>query len=52
MDENEVCKKILISRTQSFLEDEDLGKLNAYNSPVFEILNAAKDVGLFDTCIM
>ena len=51
LDDNEICKKILVGRTHRYLEDAETNKLNDCNSPVFEILNAAKDVGLYDICI-
>ena len=51
LDDNAICKKILIERTHRYLEDVGRNKLNASNSPIFEILNVAKDVGLSDICI-
>ena len=51
LDDSAVCKKLLVTRTQNFIDDMEKGRINEYNCPIFEILKAAEDVGIFGECI-
>ena len=51
LDDSAVCKKILVSRTHNCIVDMEKGRINEHNSPIFEILKAAEDVGIFGECI-
>ena len=51
MDDDTTYKRILIQRTQDFLGNEHLSKINEHDSPIFDLLNVSRKVGLFDTCI-
>ena len=50
MDPNATCKAILLRRSNKFLENRALSKLNENDSPIFEILNVAERLGLIDVC--
>ena len=51
LDEDAVCRSILTIRAQHYVNDRDRSRINESNSPIFDILNIANDVGLGDTCM-
>ena len=51
LDDSAVCKKILIVGTQKYIDDVAKCKINANNSPIFDILKVAESVGLLVDCI-
>ena len=51
MKDDTPCKKILLSRLNTFNEDRVKGTLNLCNSPMFELCNIASRVDLLDTCL-
>ena len=51
IDDNAVCKKILIIGTQNFINDVEKSRINANNSPIFDILKVAESVGLLRECL-
>ena len=51
LDESAICKKILTVGTQKYIDDVAKCKINAYNSPIFDMLKVAESVGLLGECI-
>ena len=51
LDKHATSKKVLVFRAQSYMADVNAGRLNAFNSPFYEIPNTAYKVGLLDTCM-
>ena len=51
LDDNVVCKKILIIGTNKFINDVEKSRMNANNSPVFDILKVAESVGILRECL-
>ena len=51
LDDNAVCKKILIIGTNNFINDVEKSRMNANNSPVFDILKVAESVGILRECL-
>ena len=51
MEDNDVCKRILVNRSQEYVEDVAKGRLNEYSSPVFDLINTCSQVGLYDVCM-
>ena len=51
LDDNAICKKVLTARTQEYIGDIDKGRINATDSPVFDILRVEENVGLFGECV-
>ena len=51
MEEDSICRRILLQRTQDYLGNEHCSKINENDSPIFDLLNVSRKIGLFDTCI-
>ena len=51
MEDDDVCKRILIARAHEFSEDVDKGRMNVNCSPIFDILSVSIQVGVYDTCM-
>ena len=51
MDDEATCKKILISRTNNFIEDCHRSKINVCDSPIYEMFNVAERLGMLDMCL-
>ena len=50
MNEMAVCKRILVSRAEDFLQDIDKGSRNEFESPIFEMLKTAHEFGILEIC--
>ena len=48
MDEYDTCRKVLLTRARMYWENVNKGKQNESNSPIFDILNIADEVGLIN----
>ena len=48
LDDDAICKVILKGRSLEFSQNRELGKLNQYDSPVYDILNTSAEIGLYD----
>ena len=51
LDEDAISRRLLVERTQVYMQNREKAKINEYDSPIFEILNTSVDVGLYETCI-
>ena len=51
LDENAICKRVLLAKTQSYIADRDAGRRNASNSPIYDILNVAHSVKVYLTYV-
>ena len=51
LDDDAECKKILVETSNRYLEDVGKCSQNVTNSPIFEMFNVTKEVGLSDMCI-
>ena len=51
MKDDATCKRILLNRTNVYNDDRNKGRLNACNSPIFEIFNIAERINLTDKCL-
>ena len=51
LEDDAICKRVLMERAREFSENVNIGKLNRFDSPIFEILSTSIDVGLYETCM-
>ena len=51
LDDKAIVKRILKSRSLEFAQNREKSKLNEHDSPLFDMLNASCDVGLYETCM-
>ena len=51
LEDDAICKRVLIERANEYALDVNKSKANEYDSPIFEILNTSWDVGLYETCM-
>ena len=51
LDDEDTCKRILAARANAFSENINLGRLNEFSSPIYDILNTSILVGLYDVCM-
>ena len=51
LDDDAICKRVLIERANEYTLDVNKSKANDFDSPIFEILNTSRDVGLYETCM-
>ena len=52
MEDDIFCKRILVQRMRDSLENEQKSSINENDSPIFDILNISKRIGLYDICNM
>ena len=45
-----VCKRILLTRTRDYMNNTHKSSVNERDSPIFDILNISKRIGLYDVC--
>ena len=48
MEDNEICKRILVTRSKEFCENMEVCMTNEFSSPIFNILNTSIQVDMFE----
>ena len=51
LEEDAICKKVLITSAQRYTANFERSQINEANSPIYDMLNTAKKVGLLDICM-
>ena len=51
LDDDAICKRILIRRSLEFAQNTTVASLNRNNSPIFEIMKTSMEMGMFDICM-
>ena len=51
MEDDDICKRILVTRARVFADNIEAARLNINCSPIFDILSVSIQVGLYDTCM-
>ena len=51
MDDDDIFKRILVTRSNEFNENIAMNRRNELRSPIFDILNTSILVGLYDVCM-
>ena len=51
LDEECTCRKVLAIGASRYIADIEKGRCDDIDSPIFDLLNVAEKVGLYDVCI-
>ena len=51
MDQGDVCRQILVARTNEFIQNMQKHRLNEFDSQIFDLLDVSIRLGIYDKCM-